>query len=395
MATKKVYSLADFARNKPKTEPKKVNTTLVTNSKHDTIIIDLATIVDLDRVDRHVLNVFDEISKKLEQKFDEYLNLSVLQFETVEEEVLAETHKMSLEEDMTQLKSQLKDYPIYFKEAQPLLEQYKQLVPDKSKRVVGENDTNIPIENYAVFQYVIHEFIRIAMRFSPQIKLVMHNIAVENCSCGGTPYVVDNSSFCPLCEKETKLKEGSLNSSKSGRSDYYRSETFEEYFDEAQGRRKKPIPPEVYQTVTNHCAKYKIEEKSLSKSDIYRILKQYKLSDYYKSINLICHVLIGTTLPQIQEYKQRCIERHKLIEQEYMELRESENRSNFLYAWYVLRACLHMEGYESNREDFIMLTTREAALEHNKFMVKICERIREKQKSDSSIKGNWNFEGLR
>jgi rubredoxin len=223
---------------------------------------------------------------------------------------------------------------------------------------------------------------------------MMNNISIENCQCGGTPYVIDDTAICPDCRKETKLRESSLDSSK-GRSDYYRSETFEEYFDEAQGRRKKPIPPEVYQTISSHCSKHNIQEATLTKNDVLRILKQYKLSDYYKSINLICHVLLGTPLPEIQEYRQRCLERHRLIEEEYMEMRQSENRSNFLYAWYVLRACLHMEGYNAKSEDFITLTTREAAIEHNKFMIKICERIRKKQQTDSSIKGNWNFEGLR
>lgn len=410
MATKKAYSLADFARNKPAspqldalktpigvsswTPPPKPPQVKAT-SKYDTIVVDLDTIVDLQRVDRHVTSLFEELAGQLQTKSTQYVDLMAADFETMEEEVLAETHKMSLSEDIEMLSAKLKDYPMYFQDAKPLLEKYKELMPDKSKRVVGEDDTGIPIRDYDVFQYVVREFIRIAMKFSPQIKLVMHNISIENCVCGGVPYVVDNTSICPLCQKEIKLKEGTLGNSKGGRSDYYRSETFEEYFDEAQGRRKKPIPPEVYQTITSHCAKYKIDEKTLSKSDVFRILKHYKLSDFYKSINLICHVLLETPLPAIQEYRQRCLERHRLIEQEYMELRESENRSNFLYAWYVLRACLHMEGYEAKREDFITLTTREAALEHNRFMIRICERIREKQKNDSTIKGNWQFDGLR
>ena len=403
MATKKVYSLADFGRSKP-SKPQ-INAPKVSEKfsspapkptvKQEAIVIDLDTIVDLNRVDRHITTLFEDIAHQLREKSQQLINLMSADFETVEESVLAETHKTGLSEDVEMLRSQLVDYKAYFQDSKPLLERYKQLVPDKVSKVVGEEDARIAIEDYDAFQFVVSEFVRMAMRVSSHIKLVVRDVSVENCSCGGVPYVVDNTAICPICAKETKLKEGSLNSSKGGRSDYYRSETFEEYFDEAQGRRKKPIPPEVYQSITGHCAKYKIDEKSLTKADVLRILKHYKLSDYYKSINLICHVLLGTPLPSIQEYKQRCLERHRLIESEYMDLRESENRSNFLYAWYVLRACLHMEGYEAKPEDFITLTTREAAIEHNKFMVRICERIREKQKSDASIKGNWNFDGLR
>ena len=408
MATKKVYSLSDFSRKKSEehvvqtpgiqlsaSQTARIQAPVKTNSKHETIIVDLNTVVDLSRIDRHVTGIFQELANSLQNKNNELYKLASYDYDSVEEGIVAESHKMRLSEEIDLLKAKLKDYPTYFKEATPLLQKYKELCPDTSKRVVGGEETSIPIEHYDIFQYVVTEFVRIASRFSSQIKVVMNNISVENCQCGGTPYVVDDIATCPDCRKETKLRESSLDSAKCGKSDYYRSETFEEYFDEAQGRRKKPIPPEVYQTISNHCVKHNIQESSLTKSDVLRILKLYKFSDFYKSINLICNVLLGSPLPEIQEYRQRCLERHRLIEEEYMEMRNSENRSNFLYAWYVLRACLHMEGFNARSEDFITLTTREAAIEHNKFMIKICERIRKKQETDSSIKGNWNFDGLR
>jgi hypothetical protein len=267
------------------------------------------------------------------------------------------------------------------------------LAPPVAKRVVGATDMSIPQQNYDEFQVVISEFISLAMRFTEDINIVTHHVNVKQCKCGAT--VNADVSRCPECGKDFHSKEAINFTSESHKEDYYRSETFEEYFDECQGRRKKPIPPEVYQTITEHCKRQNIKESNLTKSDILRILKKYKLSEYYKSINLIANVIIGTPLPEIEEYRHRCIERHTLMEREYMELREAERRNNFLYSWFVLQACLMMEGYDAKEEYFISLTTVDAVKNHNKFMIKICDRIREKQKTDSSIKGNWNFTGIR
>jgi len=394
VGTKKSFSLASFAaKTQTVQEIRKPEAALV--DKRDIFVVDLSSHVDLNRLDRHVRSLYENLLKRLDEITDQHLNLLGTDLETEEEMVLAENHRISLEAEISQLEFQLGNYERYFEDSKPLLDVFDALVPQKTCRVVGGDETFVSNENHDEFRYVITEFVKIAMRFSKQIKVVTRNISIEDCHCGSTPFISDNKVICPGCGKESKLKESSFSSTKSAKSDYYRSETFEEYFDEAQGRRKKPIPPEIYQAIQTHCNKYSIQVAKLSKSDIFGILKTYKFSEYYKSLNLICHVLIGSPLPDIQQYRQACLERHRLIEQEYMEMRKTENRSNFLYAWYVLRVCLYLEGYDAKAEDFATLTTREAAIDHNSFMIKICARIREKQKTDSSIKGNWEFDGLR
>ncbi len=399
MSTKKIYSLEDFGSKssikKPLSKPKEQVSKSSGNKFADAIILDLDSVVDLQRVHRHVLSIFGETASKINEKNRELSDIISATYKTIEEEVLAETHEMSLKEEIEMLRDKVRGQDEYLESCIPLLDRYQKLIPEDIRRVVGGDESVISVKNYENFQLVVSQFIDLAMRFSSQIKVIVNSLSIENCPCGGAPIIIDNIAICPQCQSEIKLRESSFGGSKNTRSDYYRSETFEEYIDECQGRRKKPIPTEIYQTISKHCVRHNIPEDTLTKSDIFRILKKYKLSDYYKSINLISHVLIDTPLPDIQKYKAKLLERHRLIEQEYIELRDSENRSNFLYAWYVLRACLSMEGYDAKADDFITLTTRDAAIEHNRFMIKICDRIKEKQKTDSSIKGNWNFTGLR
>lgn len=398
MSTKKVYSLADFATSKPKpkVEPSSQKITEPSSRQKgipEYINIDLEGVPDFDLVDKHIRSIYQGFDSSLSEKERQLESLLKQNTSNMEEMVLLEMHTEYLVEEISKLKVKLDSFDEYFVYAEHLLEKYRILAPPVRNRVVGAAEMSIPQRNYSEFQIIISEFLNLAMRFTEDIRIVTQHVNVRNCKCGASASV--NAVSCPECGKDFHSKEAINFTGETHKEDYYRSETFEEYFDECQGRRKKPIPPEVYQTIMEHCKRQNIKESELTKSDILRILKKYKLSDYYKSINLISNVLIGTALPDIQEYRQRCIERHSLIEKEYMSLRDTENRNNFLYSWFVLQVCLTLEGYDAKSEYFISLTTVDALKNHNKFMIKICDNIRERQKTDPSIKGNWVFTGIR
>lgn len=398
MSTKKVYSLADFSTSKPKQKeetsaPRKQETGSKQKASPGCINIDLDGIPDFGQVDKHIQKLYDDCYDALSEAEGELRDLLKQTPEGVEELVLAEMQRDYLMTEISKLREKLGSFDEYFEYAEYLLEKYQSIAPVASKRVVGSADMSIPQENYADFQIIISEFLNLAMRFTEDIKIVTQHVNARNCKCGASVDINVNS--CPECGKDFHSKEAINFVGETHKEDYYRSETFEDYFDECQGRRKKPIPPEIYQKITEHCKRQHVKESELTKADILRILKKYKLSDYYKSINLISNVLIGTPLPEIEEYRQRCIRRHALIEKEYMELRETEKRNNFLYAWFVLQVCLILEGYDAKEEYFVSLTTADAAKNHNRFMIKICDRIREKQKTDPTIVGNWLFTGIR
>lgn len=398
MATKKIYGLSsfgtvkktdDFVKSAPASKAK--NSPIVKQT--DSIQVDLDGVPDLERIDAHIRSLFDSLNAQIESTRETMYTLALKETQTVEETILTRMQCEQLEREASDLSNKLADFAEYFKYGKVLLETYRKLAPPVSDRVVGSAEQSIDQQNYSELQTVVTEFVRLAMRFTEHIVITSQRVNVGKCKCGHT--IMMGVAKCSACGHEFGAKEAINFSVGGGKSEYYRSETFEDYFDECQGRRKKAIPPDVYQTITEHCERQGIEERSLSKADILRILKKNKLNDYYKSINLIAHVLIGSPLPDIQEYRQRCLKRHELIEKEYMELRESEGRNNFLYAWFVLQACLTMEGYDAKSDYFIPLTTPDAARDHNRFMKKICDRIREKQKTDPTIQGNWNFDGIR
>lgn len=186
----------------------------------------------------------------------------------------------------------------------------------------------------------------------------------------------------------------SNNVTNSGKSDYWRSETFEEYIDDVQGLGKNPVPPEVYETIYTHCEDYNIEIAKLAKSDIRRILQKYGFTDWYSSVNLIANKLTKAPLVDIKKYKERLMIRHSIFETEFMAIRDIEGRRNFLQNWYVLFVFLLMEGYVPNNEDFGSLATRDAIVNHDRITEKICRRIQAKQTEEERKIMSWNFIGI-
>jgi hypothetical protein len=233
-------------------------------------------------------------------------------------------------------------------------------------------------------------FIELAMRYSAKIKVLNKSSSIDKCSCGGSTLIVDGTAFCSNCSSKVKTKEYGSSGSTTG-SEYHRLETFEDALDHVQGKSRKPIPPHVYEAIGDYCKKFGVNEESLTKEEIISILKKERLSEFYKSINLIRHTIQGRKLPCYEHIRGVLVERHRLIEMEYMQIREEQGRSNFLNVYFVIRACIQMEGQPLEPDDFIVLTTVEALKDHNRIMHIICGRIRAKQKVDKLIRGNWDF----
>jgi hypothetical protein len=123
-------------------------------------------------------------------------------------------------------------------------------------------------------------------------------------------------------------------------------------------------------------------------------LHQYKMNNYYKSINLIHHLLTKQPLPDIRKYRKALVERHPKIKQFHNELKVHEQRTNFLNVGYVLRASLIMEGHIGNAEDFVSLSTRDALVSSDRLMIKICQRIKATMTEDELKYQSWDFHGL-
>lgn len=393
----KVFSLSDFGKKQEK-QPQIVQVKKTTGKKTDRnnglIFVDPMKEIDIEHIHKHVMSLYEDILNQIQSVDDTLIKLQLQTAETIEEKIIAESRIATLELKLNQLTFEAQRYQGYEEEAESLMDQYARIVPSSRMRVVGTEEVVVDSELYNEFRIVTSEFINLAQRYTTNIQIISQQTNVEKCKkCHGNQVLVGTKIHCSSCGALSSLKEGS-GSANSIKNEYYRSETFEEHMAQYQGRQKKPIPPEVFQKIVEHCDTNHIDPSTLTKPQILRILKRYKMSEHYNAVNSIAHSLTGAPLPNIRHLERKLLERHRLLEQEYVFIRDEEGRSNFLYGWYVLRAFLMMEGYPSHKDDFLALTTRDALVDHDKVMTLLCERIRDKQKTDSSIEGNWQFGGL-
>lgn len=366
--------------------PKKKNVI----DQNEVIAVDLDGIVDLERIHSHVESIFGSKMKEMRQKKDLLKKLSQLKTETAQEAQINASSFDAISKDFIALRDEVISFENYFKLATYYLEIYKKFIPENNTRSVGENNITIDPENADTFSAIVTEFLQLAMKFTTSVKIVNKSVSIDKCDCGGSPVVLDGVPYCSSCNQRIKTKDASTSSTSSG-SQYYRSDTMNEAMDEVQGRRKEPIPPIVYDAISAFCTTLDFSEENLSREEIIDILRKAKLNDYYKSVNLIRHVIQGRRLICFEHLRSKLIERHRLTETEFIAIRDEEGRSNFLNVYFTLRAFLQMEDFPIDPEDFPTLVTTDALKEQNRIMHILCARIREKQRNDDSIRGNWNF----
>jgi hypothetical protein len=393
----KIVKLSSFSTKDPKNSEEQNLSAPVEKSKRknilnagDVITVDLGTIVDLKRIDAHIRDIFNVKKHTFDQKQEALSSGVDLVPLDSREEVLNIRYLQSLMTEVEKLEEELSSFENYFNLAPQFLEMYSELLPENCNRVVGENDIVVKPDFEKSFITIVMQFVELAMRYTPKIKIINKSTTIDRCSCGGNTVIVDGTVFCISCSSKVKTKEYGASGASTG-SEYHRLETFEDGLDYIQGRSKKPVPTQVYEAISHYCEMYSVNEEQLTKDEIISILKKSKLSEFYKSINLIRFTIQGRKLPSYEHIRATLLERHRLIEGEYIQIREEQGRNNFLNVYFVIRACIQMEGQPLNPDDFIVLTTVDALKDHNRIMHIICGRIKERQKDDKTIKGRWDF----
>ena len=400
MTSKKLFSLKDFAIESPKAEPVKVisKKSIDNQQSEDGIIIDLRGVVDIPKLHSKIERIFDSVSDQILDLENQMSKISSTMYENVEEKIMAQTQRESLQLQIKELTRKIEKSLDYTGVIDDILETYEEIVPEKIDRVIGSAEIQVSAENYTTFQMVISDFANLVRKCVDNVTIISDAKSVGNCpKCNGIPIINGTKAECSTCGHKISLSQPESNSNNvtnSGKSDYWRSETFEEYIDDVQGLGKNPVPPEVYETIYTHCEDYNIEIAKLAKSDIRRILQKYGFTDWYSSVNLIANKLTKAPLVDIKKYKERLMIRHSIFETEFMAIRDIEGRRNFLQNWYVLFVFLLMEGYVPNNEDFGSLATRDAIVNHDRITEKICRRIQAKQTEEERKIMSWNFIGI-
>jgi len=399
---KKLFSLRDFAsvNDGLKTEQSKEVTqkSLDNQQFEDSIVIDLRGVVDIPKLHGKIDRLFETVSQKIMDLEAQMLKIGLSKYTSIEEKIIAHAQRESLQLQIDDLNRKAEKGFDYHDIISEILDTYEEIVPEKIDRVIGSAEIQVSAQNYTTFQMLVSDFANLVRKCVDNVTILSDAQSVGNCpKCNGIPIIAKNRAECSTCGHKISLvqpESGSNNISGSGKSDYWRSETFEEYIDDVQGLGKNPVPPEVYETIYTHCTDYGIDTKTLKKSDIRRILQKYGFTDWYSSVNLIANKLTGCPLVDIKKYKDRLMMRHSIFEGEFMAIRDTEGRRNFLQNWYVLFVFLLMEGFVPNNEDFGSLATRDAVVNHDRITEKICARIQSRQSDAEKKHMGWNFIGI-
>ena len=97
----------------------------------------------------------------------------------------------------------------------------------------------------------------------------------------------------------------------------------------------------------------------MTKYDLYRIMKDHHLGNWYKHLHRIHYELTDIKPPNISQYETNLFKRGDLLNKIYDEIK-SDTRSNFMHGLYLLWLFLMNEGYKPIDSDFVMLKGRDA-----------------------------------
>ena len=355
----------------------------------------MAKKVDLHALHYQVLHYFDAKEDDLQRLRRREKALQSEETESVEDQLRIEDELCLIEGDCKKLADKIDSKEDYKDQSEDLLEQHDDILPRGQTRIIGDVNDNLGPADFKELTYIIGQFVGLAQQFIKVTVKKQSRIIMMCASCCVPPVVIKGKTRCPNCDKKIKIFE--TNDSIDGqqdsnimKSDYYRSETFEDIMAAFQGKQRWTIPQKVWQCINLYCKKYRLDEIQLTKEDIYNILKSNGLSDHYIDINYIAWVTSkgDISLPNIAHLEDRLLMRHRIVEEEF-ELVKDLNQKNFMRGQYVLWVLLQMENFICNMNDFKMLETRDVILRHDKKMRIICDNLKRKRPDL-----NWNFKGL-
>ena len=157
---------------------------------------------------------------------------------------------------------------------------------------------------------------------------------------------------------------------------YRRSNHFNEWIAQFQGKETTQIPRQVLQQVVFEIKKERIQDLSkLSNQKVRSILKKLKMNKYYEHIPYIINLLNGKDPPHMtrqQEEKLRIM--FQQIQGPFLEFCPKK-RKNFLSYSYVLNKFVGLLGLDHLQSLFPLLKSREKLHSQGAIWKQICDKI--------------------
>ena len=332
-------------------------------------------------------NLEDELSWELEiiQKPQIIIerNKTLKRIRTIEAEIEAIQHGTKIDD--------------YLCKAEPMIEEYKKLVPQKRKidfAAKEEEETLEEEENnpkYRKKMRLISRYLEFAKKYI-KINITQKKKNVNKCGCGCnlSDVPIDNfgTQICPECKTERYIVGFNLYKSDTlaSRNDYSDRDNFEKALMRYQGKQVDKIPDTLFGDLDGYFASRckplskEIKDISLNRRGrkpstdlpmLYKALLAAGYSSLYEDANLIAHRYWGWKLPDVTHLESIIMEDYEKTQRIYNMLQKE--RSSSLGTQFRLFKHLELRGHPCSIGDFKVVKMRESVEHHNAMWREMCE----------------------
>lgn len=151
---------------------------------------------------------------------------------------------------------------------------------------------------------------------------------------------------------------------------YKREDHFKEVLAQFQGNEGKVLPPELLNQIRDE-----IKDNEITLSEIRRVLRKLRLTNYVENLFSINFALTGQQPPYIKrEIQDKIVKMFKQIARAYDDVAKYDRRS-FLNYYFIIFKLLELMGQVDLLPQVPMLKTKMRIKEHDAIWRKICEEL--------------------
>lgn len=205
--------------------------------------------------------------------------------------------------------------------------------------------------------------------------------------CGNPDLTVYTSEGITVCSRCDTVEEIMIESDKPGFKEnqkseisyfcYKRSNHFQEWISQTQGREHTSIPDEVYDQILTELKKQKFDNvANLKVGKLKEIMKKLHLNRYFEHIShILCHLNGSPVVNMSPELESQLRRMFQLIQAPFL-IHAPKSRKNFMSYSYVLHKFLQLLGRDEYTKHFPLLKSRQKLHAQDQIWKKICETLR-------------------
>lgn len=221
-----------------------------------------------------------------------------------------------------------------------------------------------------------NEYIRIASQYSSNVSLqdytplLICELVCEACESPMQDYLLHmGDMICRNCGACQPAMEDGIDNVPYGHEQerppcpYRRTNHFNEWLAQYQGRNASVVPSEVFETILCELKKERCyNPESLTKEKIRNIMKRMRLNKYYESVSFVLSRLQGKSPPRMSPDLEERLRQMFIQIQPVFQKHCPENRKNFLSYSFVLNKLCYILGEVELSNSFCLLKSREKLL---------------------------------